>query len=362
MKQEYEIMHLDKIVATIDIKKGNTRIDQPKFMPHSLYFEDVVDVEVAINNINNFYHWCATRLLSLDRKYAKEILNSIGAKQPLTDMDRAKIALTYRCLSLRDVYWVREKGDISAYCNINLYNHSLNEALVDIALRGRSLTVNNSKLIASDLSTNGLFPKAWIRERSGFVLLKDGGTDIVRREHLASEIAKCFTNDCVDYRLRKYKEEWVSESNIFTSLNHSILPMEDFDIYCANQEIDLYTYVEELDADNYYRMNLIDYLVGNTDRHMGNWGLLIDNATNTPVKLHPLMDFNHSFRGYDNLDGGRCLTVRGVVTQRTAAIEAVEKLGKGNLLLLRELPFHLFSEYGYENEKVMFMKRLEILN
>lgn len=67
MSREYEIMHLDKIAAVIDIKTGYKRIDRQEFMPHSLYFEDVVDVEAAINNINNFYHWCATRLLSLDR-------------------------------------------------------------------------------------------------------------------------------------------------------------------------------------------------------------------------------------------------------------------------------------------------------
>lgn len=360
MDREYEIMHLDKVVAVIDIKTGYNRIDKPMFIPHSLYFEDVVDVETAINNINNFYHWCATRLLSLDRKYAKEILNSIGAKQSLTDKDRAEIALTYRCLSLRDVYWVRKKGDNSSFRNINLYNHSLNDALIDIALRGRNLTVNNSSLIASDLSTNGLFPKAWVREENGFVLLKDGGTEIVHREHLASEIAKCFTNESVDYRLRKYKEEWVTESKIFTSLNQSILPMEDFDIYCANQEMDLYIYVKELDSDNYYRMNLIDYLIGNTDRHMGNWGLLIENSTNQPIKLHPLMDFNHSFEGYDNLDGGRCLTEKPVLSQRQAAIEAVERLG--NLSMLRKLPYYLFDEYGYEKEKKMFLKRMEILD
>ena len=37
-------------------------------------------------------------------------------------------------------------------------------------------------------------------------------------------------------------------------------------------------------------MNIIDYLTGNTDRHWGNWGLLIDNRTNQPVRLHDLID------------------------------------------------------------------------
>ena len=32
-----------------------------------------------VNNLTNFYFWCASRVLTLDRQYAKEILNSIGA-------------------------------------------------------------------------------------------------------------------------------------------------------------------------------------------------------------------------------------------------------------------------------------------
>ncbi len=54
MNREYEIMHLDKVVVVIDIKTGYNRIDNPVFMPHSLYFEDAVNVESAVNNINNF--------------------------------------------------------------------------------------------------------------------------------------------------------------------------------------------------------------------------------------------------------------------------------------------------------------------
>ena len=37
-----------------------------------------------------------------DRTYAKEILNSIGASQSVTDRERVQIALFYHCLSLLD--------------------------------------------------------------------------------------------------------------------------------------------------------------------------------------------------------------------------------------------------------------------
>lgn len=75
-------------------------------------------------------------------------------------------------------------------------------------------------------------------------------------------------------------------------------------------------------------MNVIDYLVGNTDRHWGNWGVLVDTRTNRPLSLHPLMDFNQSFLAYDTLDGANCQTLFGRRgTQRQAAEEAVRKIG-----------------------------------
>ena len=46
-----------------------------------------------------------------------------------------------------------------------------------------------------------------------------------------------------------------------------------------------------------------------TDRHWGNWGLLVDNSTNRPVSLHPLMDFNQAFHSYEDLEGANCQTV-----------------------------------------------------
>ena len=100
----YQIMHMDKVVAELS-SNGKATILKEKFMPYDLYLEDdSLDIDTMINNILNFNHWCASRMLSLDRKYAKEILNSIGVTQAVTDKDRADIALSYHCVSLTDVY------------------------------------------------------------------------------------------------------------------------------------------------------------------------------------------------------------------------------------------------------------------
>lgn len=186
----YEIMHLESVVAEIS-SSGDARVFMPEFMPYDIWLDKDKDIDTLINNLMNFYHWCSSRMLTPDRKYAKEIMNSIGAAQAVTDRDRADIALSYRCLTLTDVYWVREKGDNVLFSDINLYDNHLNEALVPLPLKGRQMTVTNHEM-ASDISTRGCYPKAWIRRNGDFILLKDGDADAVKRELVASRICRCF--------------------------------------------------------------------------------------------------------------------------------------------------------------------------
>ena len=98
--------------------------------------------------------------------------------QAVTDKERAKIALSYRCASLTDPFWVRKKGEKVSFEEVNLYENHLDNTFIDIALKGKQYTVDNENL-AKDLSTKGCFPKAWKRVENGFVLLKDGGIETV---------------------------------------------------------------------------------------------------------------------------------------------------------------------------------------
>lgn len=358
MKKIYQIMHGEKTVARIDTQ-GQVKIYEETFLPYHLYLEETdhdTEIDDLVNNVTNFYYWCATRVLTLDRKYAKEILNSIGATQAVTDKDRAQIALSYHCLSLTDIYWVKEQAEQVTFQEINLYENHLNNAFVDVSLRGKQMTVQNSEL-AQDLSTNGCFPKAWIRKENGFCLLKDGGEQAVEDEVLASKICQCFSCRQVVYRKETFEGENVSVSDILTNPDYSIVSREAFEVYAQNREIDALDYILHLDSYSYYMMNILDYLVGNTDRHWGNWGFLVDNKTNQPVCLHPLMDFNQAFHAYDTLDGANCQTVfPEKKNQREAAREAVSRIG---LNQQKEIEKEWFL--GREEEYEMLVARLGIL-
>lgn len=353
--QIYEIMHGDRITARIS-ENGQCRIYAESFLPYQLYLEEKEDIDSLVSNVTNFYYWCASRVLTLDRVYAKELLNSIGMPQAVTDRERARIALSYRCVSLTDIFWVKRAGEQVSFRDVNLYENHLDNTFMDIALRGRQYSVQN-ECLARDLSTSGCFPKAWRRTENGFQLLKDGNGDAVKRELLASRICRCFDVSQVLYEKEYFEGELVSVSENMTSAQYSIASMEAFEIYCRNQDVNTKEYILDMDSHNYYMMNIVDYLTGNTDRHWGNWGVLVDNTSNRPIRLHKLMDFNMAFHAYDTLEGANCQTAFGEpVTQKDAAMQAVRENGLNQLEDVKE---ELFAElpqyYG------MFCRRLALL-
>ena len=368
--KDYAIMHRERHVATIR-SDGSCTVYFPQFMPCNLYLEKAEgnDLNTRLNNLNNFHYWCSTRLLTLDRKYAKEILNSLGMKQAVTDQERAEIAMSYHALCLTDVFWVRELHERTTFSEINLYDHSLSDAFVDVALRGRTLTAENAKLLSygdseGDLSTLGVAPKAWIRRDNRFLLLKDGDPREVEAELTASQIARCFAVEQVLYEPGSYDGQRVSQSEMITSKEKSIVSAEYVDIFAANHGTTLHQMVLSHDAYGFHMMNIIDYLVGNTDRHWGNWGFLVNNKNNQLTTLHPLMDFNQSFQAYDTLDGAKCLTVEKAMSQKEAAVRGVQSVG---LNLIKPLPeklpaffMNLNRLYGTRLDH-MFSQRLDLL-
>ena len=353
------IMHKDRRVATIH-KNGRCTIYYPSFMPYNLYLEKEDGLDARLSNLSNFYYWCSSRLLTLDRKYAKEIMNSIGAMQAVTDKDRALIAISYHCLSLTDVFWVKMKGEELEYSQISLYRHSLNNAFADVSLRGISLTVQNANLIsdqdvAGDIGTQGVAPKAWIRREDGFYLFKDGEERDVKAELLASKIVDCFDVDHVSYSKDSFSGNEVSKCKIITSEEYGIVPFEYVSVYCENHDKDPLEFALKHDSYRFYMMNIIDYLIGNTDRHWGNWGFLVNNTNNKLVGLHPLMDYNKAFLSYDTTEGVRCLPRGENYTQKQAALEAVSKIG---LNQIKEIKPEWFEN---DAERRMFFTRLFIL-
>ena len=81
----------------------------------------------------------------------------------------------------------------------------------------------------------------------------------------------------------------------------------------------------------------------------------MDNATNQPLRLHDLMDFNCAFLSYDTIDGANCLTADKKMTQREAAEYAVKQVGLNQVAEIDD------SWFQNEGQKQMFYQRLALL-
>lgn len=357
--KHFDIMHKNRRVARI-YENGKCTINYPSFMPYNLYLIKSEELDDRVNNLNNFYYWCSSRVLTLDRKYAKEIMASIGANQAVTDKDRAMIAVSYHGLCLTDVYWIKSANEKINFSDINLFSHSLSNAFTDVSLKGKSITLQNAELFISrdatgDVAVQGVAPKAWIRENENIYLMKDGDENEVSAELLASKIVDCFDINHVSYKEDIFDGTRVSKCKIITSEEKSIVSFEFIDVYCSNREMNKIHFVLKKDSYSYYMMNIIDYLIGNTDRHWGNWGFYVNNSNNRLLGLHPLMDFNKAFTAYETIDGDVCQTTEKRITQKEAAIEAVKKIG---LNQIKDI-----NEKWFDNEKTknMFYNRLSEL-
>lgn len=90
----YTLMLKDNKVCEINTGTGIVTMFAENLLPLDLYLEWDASQD-AFNNLTVFQWWCANRILSLEREYAKEILNSCGLKQAATARDKAAIAQNY---------------------------------------------------------------------------------------------------------------------------------------------------------------------------------------------------------------------------------------------------------------------------
>lgn len=341
------IMRKNRPLCEFDSKSG--LVKNINELPLDLFLEESEDFDTRLNNSNNFNHWCASRVLSLDRIHAKAILNSCALKQGQTDKERAQIALSYKCLSLHDSYWVKS-DDKDDWDKINLFDHSLNDA-VDVSLQGRSLTLNNTMLIASDCATDGIAPKAWVRKDGELFMLKGNlpGSNSVEKEVEASKMLQKLGIDVLNYDFYKYKGHPVAASKCYTTKDISQISLG------AYQEN--HSFLEQAkDKDIYdlHILNLCDYLSENIDRHWGNINFLYDDSG--ILGFSKPMDFNHSFEAKE---AQICLPMKYIYnkeyTQKEAAVAAIKYTG----ISLPDIKLEEFS-YGANVKNRIFSLEQEL--
>lgn len=280
----------------------------------------------ARKNEEAIVSWLANRVLLLSRANAKWIYNLFRFEQVGTDEQRMKIAMTCRAASVLDPYWLKFDGEETVlWENVDIRRNPLNEVVAQVALHGKSLTLQGSP-ITPELTTNGAYAKAWRRHPDGSLWLyklgADGNTES-RIEVMCSGLLDKMNVEHVHYEAGQDEDKYVCMCPCMTGENRAILTGMEFISYCNVNGIDPDKRMFELDGESIYKMWIVDFLISNRDRHGQNWGFFYDTETMELLGCHPLFDHNNAF----DIDYMRDMDAPyqfGEMTVRQAAQKAME--------------------------------------
>ena len=246
--------------------------------------------------------WWSARSLPPGRDGVWKDLRAVGIERPAELLPRC------RALGLSDTYWIRPAGSREKWEDVNFYGRPFTEAFGRLLLGEAALPEGFD---TPDCTLDGFLRKRWTVRGGARYLLKTGSAPYFQEplnEAAAARILGLLGVPHVPYTLERQGGAAVSVCPCFTDGNTDYIPMA-FAVKTAPRDpaVPLFEHVvrscgalgvpaaetrRALD-----RMLLADYILGNEDRHLNNFGLLRDAETLEITGFAPLFDHGSSL-GY----------------------------------------------------------------
>lgn len=201
-------------------------------------------------------------------------------------------------LSLIDSFWIVPENSSFKWSEHNLYENKFNENIARAAF-GAHILGEKSTAHSGEFTTDGVLRKAWQREDGKIYLYKGasglyGNANEPYSEFYAAQVAEVMGFSHVSYDLAYFHGDVASKCEIFTSQNEGFAPIWHFMTKAARRQksFNLIGVLLEIYEDKgaLYDLLLFDALVGNVDRHLGNFGMVVDNETGVVLRPAPIFD------------------------------------------------------------------------
>lgn len=249
--------------------------------------------------------WLRRRTIPKNRAYVHSLLAKCGLNlnRPLSIINICK------GLSLNDCYWVVQEDNDDVFEKVNLYDNPFSNVLAELAFTGYGSSLRSSLFSSPEFTTNGMLRKCW-RRIGGNVYLYKGGTEGASNtgfepysEFYAAQIAAAMGVRATPYGLSRWKGVLCSTCELFTSKEYSYIPVGHLVTKGGMDAVK--AYYESLGAEFMavlHEMLVFDAVICNVDRHFGNFGVMVDNRTNTVVSPAPLFDHGNSLFNFAGMD------------------------------------------------------------
>ena len=229
----------------------------------------------------SLWKWLTRRVAPISRTNIQDLL----LKQGLDPKDTRHVLELCRALSLNDVYWISGEKSKKTWAEVNLYDNNFSKAISFLALTGEGSIPNRGWRSSPEYTTDGNLAKCWRRVGDEVRLYKSGTKGAINAgfepysEYYAAQIAEALELPHARYGLEKFKGKLCCTSPLFTSDRYSFVP--------AKRMTDK---LDPIGDPRFANIFLFDALIFNTDRHLGNFGYLVDNDTNEIVGPAPIFD------------------------------------------------------------------------
>lgn len=294
------LMHKNTPVADVLVINGKIfsikKILNEKHLPEGTLMQTSELLQRSLSN------WQSVRAIPNERQNAEQIIKKIGCSLSEASLKNMGVSLT-------DCYWFKDNGNLT-WKDVNYHDNGFSHDFVKSCL----LNTSNFSFNTPDFTTDGALEKYWLSIDGIPSLIKFGNLRNIAQNNLlsaneiiASRVACLMGIDHVQYNPisveKNGKLEIVSYcSSFITNSNTEFVSAIQLErAYAHGSSAELYNYFcsigqkRQIDS-----MILFDYIIGNTDRHEKNFGIIRNPDTLETVSFAPLFD------------SGSCLAFDGI--------------------------------------------------
>ena len=270
----------------------------------SKFGTEIITDEKIIGKIFGWFSsmekWLEGRNYAKHKRHLKNYLNKWGL-----NTYSGFITMT-KCLGLNDTLWVKKADSRDCWSTVNLYSNSFNDIAEQTAFEEGIGEIGFSGT-SPEITSEGSFGKCWKKIDNEIFLIKKGSEDIgiePYTEYFSSQIAGRLCAKSVAYDLIDFKGHISTRCKSFTDERYGFVPFYRF---CEEKEISkIIDFFNKAPYSQWYErfveMIVLDSVIVNPDRHVGNFGFLIDNESFEIVDLAPIFDFNLSLEAFYDID------------------------------------------------------------
>ena len=310
----------------------------------------------------------------LDRRnYAKHKEHlRMWLRQWQIDTIKGFIEITH-ALGLNDTLWVKRVDEELTWEQVSLYSNEFTDIVAKTAF-SKGLQGLQLSSTSPEFTSEGSFEKCWIRDKSGAIKLYKKGTEGFANaglepysEFYSAQLSSIICRSALSYNLQHFKGHLVSSCEMFTDEQNGFIPIYKYlDGSKQYRFTEILAFMEQYGlGDDFRNMIVLDAVILNPDRHLGNFGFIVDNETFKVKGFAPVFDHNMA------------LVARGMEQTMEQDTEYVKSLGhkigsgydfittaKAMLTVRTKSILHQLQDFEFTRHKSynLSAKRLRYLN